>query len=338
MTDTSRRWDEPMLRALELATGPQTRRGANPRVGCVIVDEAGESIAEGRHRGAGTPHAEVEALVGAGERARGATAIVTLEPCRHVGRTGPCVDALLAAGISRVVFAQADPTTQAGGGADVLRRHGVEVIGGVRADAAWEVNRGWTSLHTRGRPFVTVKSAMSLDGRVAGPDGGPTPITGAAARAAAHERRAECDAIVVGTGTVLIDDPQLTVRDPAGVSAGHQPLRVVVGRRELPGTARVLDDAAETLVLRTRDLHEVMRTLADRGVQEVLVEGGPELEGAVLEAGLADAVLWFLAPIAVGRGPVSLPLLTDRWDVDVRRIERVGEDVLIEGRLARAAR
>ena len=338
MTDSTRRWGDPMLRALEVATGPQTKRGANPRVGCVIVDETGQVIAEGRHRGAGTPHAEVEALVGAGERARGATAVVTLEPCRHVGRTGPCVDALLAAGISRVVYAQGDPTSHAGGGAQVLRGHGVEVIGGVCADAAEEVNRGWTSLQTRGRPFVTVKSAMSLDGRVAGPDGGPTPITGAAARAASHRLRGEVDAIVVGTGTVLIDDPRLTVRDPAGVPAGNQPLRVVVGRRGLPGTARVLDGTAETLVLATRDLHEVMRTLADRGVQEVLVEGGPELEGAVLDAGLADAVVWFLAPIALGRGPVSLPPLTDRWDVDVRRIERVGEDVLIEGRLARAAR
>ena len=323
-----------MRRAIALATSDGSVRGANPRVGCVILDADGEVVGEGWHRGAGTAHAEVDALARAGSAARGGTAVVTLEPCRHVGRTGPCTSALLDAGIARVVFAQADPTIAAAGGARVLADAGVEVSGGLLADDAAELNRGWTMLQREGRPFVTVKTAMSLDGRVADGSGGPTRITGDAARALAHGDRARVDAILVGTGTVLADDPHLTARLPDGSLADRQPLRVVLGARPVPATARVLDDAASTVVLPTHDVRAALAELAGRGVQELLVEGGPTVVRALLDAGVVDALQWFIAPIALGEGPRALPEGAP-VDVEVRRVVQVGEDVLVEGRIVR---
>lgn len=323
-----------MERALALAVSPGSVRGANPRVGCVVLDVDGQVVGEGWHRGAGTAHAEVDALAAAGARARGGTAIVTLEPCRHVGRTGPCTSALLAAGIARVAYAQADPTAAAGGGARVLSDSGVDVVGGLLADRAVEVNRGWTAVQQHGRPFVTVKTAMSLDGRVADATGGPTRITGDAARAHAHRVRAEVDAIVVGTGTVLADDPHLTARIPTGGLGPSQPLRVVIGTRPIPPGARVLDDASETLMRPTHDLRGVLAELGARGVQEALVEGGPTLVRAFLDGGLVDAIQWYVAPLVLGDGPRALP---DGRSIalEVRSAERVGEDVLVEGRILR---
>lgn len=323
-----------MERALALAVSPGSMRGPNPRVGCVVLDVNGQVVGEGWHRGAGTAHAEVDALAAAGGRARAGTAIVTLEPCRHVGRTGPCTSALIDAGIVRVVYAQSDPTAAAGGGAQVLADAGVEVIGGLLADRATEVNRGWTTVQLRGRPFVIVKTAMSIDGRVADASGGPTRITGDAARRHAHRVRGEVDAIIVGTGTVLADDPHLTARTPTGELAPSQPLRVVMGTRPLPTGAHVLDSAAGTLVLPTHELEAGLAELAARGVQEALVEGGPTLVRAFLDAGLVDAIQWYVAPLVLGGGPRALPdgpAIT----LDVRHVERVGEDVLVEGRIAR---
>jgi diaminohydroxyphosphoribosylaminopyrimidine deaminase/5-amino-6-(5-phosphoribosylamino)uracil reductase len=320
-----------MGQAIELAQSTDVTPGGNPRVGCVIVDSSGEVVGRGHHRGAGTPHAEVVALLDAGARARGATAVVTLEPCRHTGRTGPCVEALVAAGVRRVVYGVADPGEESGGGAVVLAAAGVEVVPGVEEDEARWVARAWLHARELGRPLVTLKSAVSLDGRVAGPGGGPTAITGPPARAWAHEWRSRVDAIVVGTGTVLADDPSLTARTPTGDLHPRQPMRVVVGRRPIPADANVLDDAAETVVFSGHDLVDLLRVLAARDVQHVLVEGGPTLEAAFLEAGLADEVLWFVAPLILGDGPVAIPALGTMVDVTVRRTLVMGEDVVVEG-------
>jgi len=203
---TQEQWTRWMDRAVELATDPRAPLGENPRVGCVILDSSGEFLSEGFHAGAGTPHAEVVALQAAGRAAAGGTAIVTLEPCRHTGRTGPCTRALIDAGIARVVYAQSDPTDAASGGAAELRAAGIEVIAGVQEAAAREVNAEWTIAVTRARPFVTAKLAVSLDGRVAGYGGQRVQLTGALAQRYAHELRARVQAIITGTGTVLADD------------------------------------------------------------------------------------------------------------------------------------
>lgn len=324
-------WDGHMREALALAA--QGPRSQNPQVGCVIVDQQGAVIGRGFHRGAGTPHAEVVALGGAGERARGATAVVTLEPCRHVGRTGPCTEALRQAGIARVVYAQDDPTGPAAGGAEQLRSWGVPVESGVLAGEAERLTRGWTSLQRRGRPFLTLKCAMSLDGRVADASGGPTAITGPAARAWAHEERARTDALIVGTGTALADDPALTARRPDGTLADRQPLRVVVGRRALPAQAALQDASARTLLVRSHDPRDLVGALVEAGVQEGIVEGGPTLAAALLDAGLIDAVVWLVAPVLLGAGVAALAPLSGRHRVSVNSVDMLGQDIRIEGTL-----
>jgi diaminohydroxyphosphoribosylaminopyrimidine deaminase/5-amino-6-(5-phosphoribosylamino)uracil reductase len=325
-------WDDAMREALALAQSPEAPYGENPRVGCVIVDDHGTVVGRGFHRGAGTPHAEVDALAEAGDRARGATAVVTLEPCRHTGRTGPCTQALLEAGVGRVVFAQPDPTAQAGGGADVLRAAGIEVETGLREAEARAVNEEWTFAVTHGRPFVTWKCAVSLDGRVAGPDGGPTALTGPAARREVHRLRSRVGAIIVGTGTALVDDPALTVRE--GVeSAGSPPLRVVVGSRPVPPGARVLDDSAPTLVTAERDPRALLAVLFGRGVRHALLEGGPTLAAAFRAVGVIDRIDWYVAPVLLGAGPVALPSAGALTEVDVQSVTVVGEDVRVVGRL-----
>lgn len=299
-------WDHYMERALGLASDPRAPRGENPRVGCVILDARGEVAAEGWHEGAGTAHAEVMALRSAGERARGGTAVVTLEPCRHQGRTGPCTQALIDAGVSRVVFAQSDPSANAGGGARELQAAGMEVVGGVLESQAWEINREWTIATARGLPFVTAKCAISLDGRVAGPGGEPVQLTGVQANEFSHGLRARVQAVLVGTGTVRTDDPQLTVRHvPVPVSG--QPLRVVVGRSPLPSQARILDSSAPTLQIHDHDPTSVLGQLYERGVRHVLVEGGPTVLRAFIEAGVVDELVWLIAGVWVGSGPRALP-------------------------------
>lgn len=321
-----------MREALALAQSPDAPYGENPRVGCVIVSPSGEVVGRGFHRGAGTPHAEVAALADAGLRAAGATAVVSLEPCRHTGRTGPCTQALLDAGVRAVVFAQSDPTEEARGGGEVLRNAGIDVLGGVLAAEAEAVNEEWTFAVLHRRPFVTWKCAVSLDGRVAGADGGPTSLTGNAARADVHDLRARVGAIIVGTGTVLIDDPQLTVRRP-GEAAGPPPLRVVVGSRALPADARVLDAAAPTLVTTERDPGALLAGLYAAGVRHALLEGGPTLASAFLGAGVVDRVEWYVAPLVLGAGPVALPDPVGPLGVDVVSVDLVGEDVRIIGRV-----
>jgi diaminohydroxyphosphoribosylaminopyrimidine deaminase / 5-amino-6-(5-phosphoribosylamino)uracil reductase len=320
-----------MLRALALAQTPGVPLGPNPRVGCVILDGDGRTVAEGYHRGAGTAHAEADALRQAGAAARGATAVVTLEPCNHTGRTGPCSEALIEAGVRRVVFAQADANPVATGGAAVLRKAGVEVVGGVHEDRARAVNRVWTFAVDHQRPFVTWKFATTLDGRSAAADGTSRWVSSAAARRDTHRLRAQCDAILVGTGTVLVDDPQLTVRDDDDrpLPRDRQPLRVVMGLREVPADRRVLDDAAETVVLPTRDPHEALTELYERDRQHVFLEGGPTLAAAFLEAGLVDEVVAYVAPMLLGSGrsavgDLGVGTMADAVHLDVLEATTVG--------------
>jgi diaminohydroxyphosphoribosylaminopyrimidine deaminase / 5-amino-6-(5-phosphoribosylamino)uracil reductase len=293
-----------MTRALELAGSRGLPVGPNPRVGCVLLGPDGTTVGEGLHRGAGTPHAEVDALRNAGGRARGATAVVTLEPCDHTGRTGPCTRALIAAGVARVVFAQADPNPAARGGADTLRAAGLDVEGGLLVDEARELNRAWTFAQLTGRPYVTWKLATTLDGRSAAADGTSRWVSSPPARRDTQRLRAACDTILVGTGTVLVDDPRLTVRDEddADLPRDRQLLRAVMGLRDVPSDRRVLDDAAETLLLRTRDPHEALAELHERERRHLLLEGGPTLAAAFVQAGLVDEVVAYVAPMLLGAG------------------------------------
>jgi diaminohydroxyphosphoribosylaminopyrimidine deaminase/5-amino-6-(5-phosphoribosylamino)uracil reductase len=277
-----------MRRALELAVTPGVPLGPNPRVGCVLLAPDGTTVAEGFHRRAGGPHAEVVALAEAGEAARGATAVVTLEPCNHTGRTGPCSEALIAAGVARVVFAQPDTNPVAIGGAGRLRDAGIEVVGGVMVEEARAINRTWTFAIAHQRPFVTWKFATTLDGRSAAADGTSRWVSSRAARLDTHRLRALCDTMLVGTNTVAVDDPELTVRDEVGEPLPHQPLRAVMGMRDIPLGRRVFNDRAETLQLRTREPREALATLFALDRQHVFLEGGPTLARAFLEADLVD--------------------------------------------------
>ena len=318
-----------MKRALELAQAPGTPLGPNPRVGCVLLNASGETVAEGRHRGAGTPHAEVDALERAGTRARGSTAVVTLEPCNHTGRTGPCVQALVVAGVARVVFAQTDPNPVAAGGAAALTAAGVDVLEGLLADEARVVNRVWSFAADHGRPFVTWKLATTLDGRSAAADGSSRWVTSAAARRDVHRLRAVCDVVLAGTGTVFADDPELTVRDADGHPAAHQPMRAVMGVRELPKDLRVFDDAAQTVVLPTHDPGEAVDTLYHLDRQHVLLEGGPTLAAAFLRAGLVDEVVAYVAPALLGAGTpavadLGIGTIADIVRLDLREVSTVG--------------
>ncbi|MCA0143424.1 bifunctional diaminohydroxyphosphoribosylaminopyrimidine deaminase/5-amino-6-(5-phosphoribosylamino)uracil reductase RibD [Blastococcus sp. LR1] len=294
-----------MARARELGTSALGTTSPNPAVGAVVLAADGTIVGEGATNPPGGPHAEVVALAQAGERARGGTAVVTLEPCAHTGRTGPCADALLAAGIARVVVAVPEPTALAGGGAERLRAAGVHVVVGVEQEAAERgALAGWLTGVREQRPHVIWKVAATLDGRVAAADGSSRWITGPEARAEVHRIRAGCDAVVVGSGTALTDDPQLTVRDADGRNADRQPLRVVVDRSgRLPATARVLDDAAPTLVSRAETPTALLAELFARDVRRVLLEGGPTLAAAFLRDGLVDEVVVHLAPKLLGAGP-----------------------------------
>ncbi|MGY1916431.1 bifunctional diaminohydroxyphosphoribosylaminopyrimidine deaminase/5-amino-6-(5-phosphoribosylamino)uracil reductase RibD [Blastococcus sp. SYSU DS0973] len=293
-----------MARARDLGASVLGTTSPNPAVGAVVLAADGSVAGEGATAPPGGPHAEVAALAQAGERARGGTAVVTLEPCAHTGRTGPCADALLGAGIARVVVAVPEPTELAGGGAERLRAAGVDVVLGVEQDAAERgALAGWLTGVREQRPYVIWKVAATLDGRVAAADGSSRWITGPEARAEVHRLRGGCEAIVVGSGTALTDDPQLTVRDADGRGTARQPLRVVVDRRDrLPATARVLDDTAPTHVSRAADPAELLAELFARDVRRVLLEGGPTLAAAFLRAGLVDEAVVHLAPKLLGAG------------------------------------
>ena len=325
--------ESAMRLALEQAQRVKGTTYPNPPVGAVILGADGDVAGVGATEPVGGPHAEEMALRAAGPRAAGGTAVVTLEPCSHHGRTPPCVGALLDAGVAAVVFAVEDPNPDAGGGADRLRAAGVTVTGGIcGAEVASGVLREWLHKQQTGLPYVTWKFATSVDGRSAAADGSSQWITSDAARADVHRRRAAADAIVVGTGTVLSDNPTLTARLADGALAEHQPLRVVVGQREIAPEANVLNDDSRTMVISTHDPHEVLRALSDR--TDVLVEGGPTLAGAFLRAGVIDRILAYVAPILLG-GPVTavddvgVPSIARalRWRYE--SVERIGPDLLL---------
>lgn len=335
--------DEAMRHAIALAARGLGTTSPNPVVGCVLLDPGGIVVGEGFHAYAGGPHAEIVALAQAGEKARGGTAVVTLEPCGHTGRTGPCTEALLRAGIARVVYAVADPTP-AGGGAAALRAAGVEVSGGLLAAEAEEGNIAWLTAARRGWPYVIWKYAATLDGRSAAADGTSMWITSEPARMDVHALRATVDAVIVGVGTVLADDPRLTARNLRdGALAIRQPLRVVVDSHgRTPGQARVRDSAAPTWVATGAevghspdgrvDLAALLGALGARGVRAAMLEGGPTLAGAFLAAGLVDRVVGYVAPKLLGAGPAALAgtgitTIDHAVAMDLIDVRRVGPDV-----------
>ncbi|WP_030610524.1 bifunctional diaminohydroxyphosphoribosylaminopyrimidine deaminase/5-amino-6-(5-phosphoribosylamino)uracil reductase RibD [Streptomyces sclerotialus] len=348
-----------MRRAIELAARGLGHTSPNPVVGCVVLDAHGAVAGEGWHQQAGGPHAEIHALRAAGERARGGTALVTLEPCNHTGRTGPCAQALIDAGVARVVYAVPDPNPTATGGAVTLRAAGVDVEGGLLVDEAAAGNEAWLTSVLRRRPFVLWKYAATLDGRIAAADGTSRWITSAQSRADVHRLRAAADAVIVGSGTARADDPQLGARLPD--TEVTQPLRVVVDSSATavkPG-ARVLDGTAPTLIAVAEDadathLEELaplvrlpraaagpgldvpalLAALYDRGVRSVLLEGGPTLAGAFVAARVVDKVVGYLAPALLGAGPAALgdagiSTIAQALRLDVTDTERLGPDLRI---------
>jgi diaminohydroxyphosphoribosylaminopyrimidine deaminase/5-amino-6-(5-phosphoribosylamino)uracil reductase len=299
-------------RALELAEGGRGTTHPNPVVGAVLVRD-GEVVGEGWHERKGGPHAEIVALDAAGERARGATAYVTLEPCAHHGSTPPCADALVAAGVAKVVAGSSDPNPEAAGGLDVLRAAGVEVEL-VDSFAALAQNEAWRTWVSTGRPFVTLKLALTLDGRVTAP--GSRWISGEESRRRVHELRAQVDAVAVGMGTVRADDPELTARD---VGAARQPRRLVFGR------------GPSKLEVRAGPLDEELRALAAEGVQSLLLEGGPTLAASFLRADLVDKLMFFYAPRIAGEGRLFAPDVESPVALSHFSSERLGDDVLVTG-------
>ncbi|MEU5470322.1 bifunctional diaminohydroxyphosphoribosylaminopyrimidine deaminase/5-amino-6-(5-phosphoribosylamino)uracil reductase RibD [Streptomyces lydicus] len=351
-----------MRRAIELAARGLGHTSPNPVVGCVVLDAEGRTAGEGWHERAGGPHAEVHALRAAGERARGGTAVLTLEPCNHTGRTGPCARALIDAGVARVVYAVSDPTPTATGGAVTLAAAGIDVEGGLLADEAAAGNEAWLTSVLRGRPFVLWKYAATLDGRIAAADGTSRWISSPESRADVHRLRAAADAVIVGSGTARADDPQLGARI-SGLSDDEisQPLRVVVdsGATAVKAGARVLDGTAPTLIAVAEDadaahleglaplvrlpraadrrgLHipALLQALHQRDVRSVLLEGGPTLAGAFLAAQAVDKVVGYLAPVLLGAGPAAvgdagITTIAQALRLDVTDTARLGPDLRI---------
>ena len=353
-----------MRRALRLAERGRGRTAPNPPVGALVVAD-GEIVGEGWHQGAGGPHAEVGAIDAAGDRARGATIYLTLEPCTHHGRTPPCAPRVIESGIARAVIATTDPNPNEGGaGIRALTDAGIEVRTGVLEEEARTLIQGFTRWIQTRTPFVTVKIASTLDGRVAAADGSSKWVTGLASRRDAHRMRAWSNAVVVGIGTVLADDPALTCRLRG--YAGPQPLRVVVdSAARTPLTAHVLDDAAPKLIAATAkaseesveairalgaevvrvparegrvDLAALLQELGGRGITDVLVEGGPTLIGDLVERRLVDKYVFYIAPKLLGQVGLSAisglvaPNIADARELTITSVRRTGADVKIEAR------
>lgn len=339
-------------------------RGANPLVGAVILDADAATVATGYHRGAGAPHAEADALHALSTKfpedvrpdAAELTMIVTLEPCNHTGRTGPCVQAIIDAGIGTVIYAVTDPGAESSGGAETLRQAGITVHHYSGHAGAEQLNERWLTARGDGRPFVSLKIAQSLDGKIAAADGSSQWITGDKSRAHAHHIRSQVDAILVGTGTVLADDPALNARvqtrghhgqEPQEELAQTQPLRVIMGERRISADAKIFTtDGAETIQLATRDPRAALTELANRGVEHLLVEGGAHIASAFLAAGLVDELYLYQAPVLIGSGEpgtdafnphssvrdLNNPTLAQAWANHAFRIEDaqpLGHDILI---------
>ena len=339
-TTPSQAYEPAMRRAIALAAnGPSN--GVNPQVGCVVLNSAGTIIAEGWHRGAGTAHAEVDALSQlTPEEAQGSTFVVTLEPCNHTGRTGPCAVALIEAGVGRVVYAATDPGHASSGGAQRLRDAGIEVIGGVLEENVEELLEEWMLSARLGRPHVTVKWAASLDGRAAANDGTSQWISGPESRVRVHEQRSAADAIVVGTGTVLADNPSLTARTLDGGLHEHQPIPVIIGSRNIPGDALVHQHPLEPLIIGHNDLHAALSEMYAKGIRSIFVEGGPTLASAFIAEGLADRLYIYLAPVLLGGekvalGDLGVNTLSERIDLEISSVETLGADIFITAKPTR---
>ena len=291
-----------MQRAISMGEKGLGKTAPNPIVGAVIIDGAGNVVGEGFHdRVNSADHAEVVAIKAAGDKAKGATIVVTLEPCNHSGATGPCTQAIIDAGITSVVYAVSDPNAVAAGGAQALKAAGVNVISGVlEAEAAYS-NRAWLMKIKKNRPFFTWKVATTLDGKVAAADGTSKWITNERSRADVQVLRRAADAILVGTNTVIADDPHLIPRGDFDGYAGN-PIRVICGEQEIPKDSHIFDDAAETVVVKTKDLDLLVEKLNDLGINHVFVEAGPTLASAMLDHCLMDELVMYQAPSLLGSG------------------------------------
>jgi len=321
-------YEVAMRRAVVLAAQGAGRTGSNPVVGAVILDSNGSIVAEGFH--AGGDHAEVVAIKAAKEIPAHATIVVTLEPCNHTGKTGPCTEAIIDAGIKRVVYAVTDPNPIAAGGRARLEAAGIEVIHGVVENEARWVNRAWLQVQAKRRPLYIWKVAATLDGKTAAADGTSKWITGEESRAYVTRLRRESDAILVGTGTVIADDPELVPHDG---DSSKNPLRVVVGKRDLSAGAKVLDSQAETFHHQSRDFNQLNEALLNKGIKQVLVEAGSELGTAMFRANLIDEIVLIQAPTLLGSGrsfigDLGIKTLADRQDLELISHSVLGKDLV----------
>ena len=317
-----------MQRAIALAEKGLGKTAPNPIVGAVIIDAAGNVVGEGFHDRVNSPdHAEVVAIKAAGDKSVGATIVVTLEPCNHTGTTGPCVQAIIDAGITNVVYAVSDPNESAAGGAAALRAAGVTVIEGVLKDEAAFSNRAWLMKIKKGRPFFTWKVAATLDGKVAAADGTSKWISNETSRGDVQILRRQADAILVGTNTVITDDPHLI---PRGTFTGYgaNPIRVVCGEQELPTNAKVFDDAAKTVVVKSKDLDVLVEKLNELGINHVFVEAGPTLGSAMLDGCLLDELIMYQAPTLLGTGKHFFAFDYPTTITDQMRMDHLSTQVL----------
>ena len=317
-----------MQRAIALAEKGLGKTAPNPIVGTVIIDAAGNVVGEGFHDRVNSPdHAEVVAIKAAGNKSVGATIVVTLEPCNHTGTTGPCAQAIIDAGITTVVYAVSDPNESAAGGAAALRAAGVTVIEGVMKEEATFSNRAWLMKIKKGRPFFTWKVAATLDGKVAAADGTSKWISNETSRGDVQVLRRQADAILVGTNTVITDDPHLI---PRGSFAGFgaNPIRVVCGEQELPKDAQIFDDAAQTVLVKSKDLDVLVENLNELGINHVFVEAGPTLASAMVDHCLMDELVMYQAPTLLGTGKHFFAFDYPTTITDQMRMDHISTQVL----------
>lgn len=322
---------DAMSRANYISTAGLGITSPNPIVGAVILSETGDFISEGFHQrgrdGQPGDHAEVVALARAGDKARGATIIVTLEPCNHHGKTPPCTEAIIAAGLKKVIFAVSDPNPEAQGGMERLRSAGITVESGVLEEEVSFTNRAWLTRMKTGNSYITVKIAATLDGFIAAEDGSSKWITSPAARHDVALLRSECDAIVTGTGTVLADDPELIVR---GIEKSHTPERIIIGTRNIPSDFKIFNKKAPTHHLQSRDLTALREYCQSKRFNRVLVEAGPTLTSTLIAHRYVDEIVIYQAPTLLGRGRSMAPnlgitSLAKRLDFEVQELGYVGE-------------
>ena len=321
-----------MRRANELSQLGLGMSAPNPIVGAVIIDRDGQLVGEGfHHRENGGKHAEVAALENAGERAKGSTLVLTLEPCNHQGKTPACTEAIIKQGIAKVVFAVSDSNPIAMGGAQRLIAAGIEVESGLLHEEVAFTNRAWLTKIEKSRPYITLKVAATLDGKVAAADGSSKWITGESARADVHRLRSECDAILTGTGTVLADDPSMTVRGADRQNFKFSPVRVVMGKSSIPAGSKILDSAATTIHLESNNLSQLLELAVEKGWNRILVEAGPRLTSAFIRTGLFDEIFLYQAPTLLGgnfdfTNGIDVRNISERIDLRINSVEVIGDD------------